>query len=161
MIDIIPARSNTHVMMQMSLAYLMFLKRKRSGLIKARGCADGQLQREYISKLESSSPCVKTHALFLSCIVDAFENKCVVITDIPAASLSADWPADEPDCYIRFEYVMVDMLCQIKHGYRKLLRYTKMKNGRMRKMLVGKITKAIYRTLLGAILFYKKCEEVY
>ena len=29
---------------QMSLAYLMFLKRKRSGKIKARGCADGRPQ---------------------------------------------------------------------------------------------------------------------
>ena len=137
MIDILPARSIIHAMRKMSLAYLMFLKRKRSGMIKARGCADGRPQREYISKLESSSPSVKTHALFLSCIVDAFENRCVVITDIPAAFFSADWTVDKPDCYIRFEGMMVNILCQIKPDYRKLIRYTKMKNGRMRKMLVG------------------------
>ena len=142
-IDMLPARSITHATIKMSPAYLTFLKRKRSGLIKARGCADGRPQHEYISKLQSSSPCVKTHALFLSCIVDAFENRCVVITDIPAAFLSVDWPANETDCFIRFEGVMVDMLCQIKPGYQKLIRYTKMENGRMRKTLVGKITKAI------------------
>ena len=58
-IDMLPARSITHDMMKMSLSYLMFLKRKRAGLIKARGCADGRPQQEYITKLESSSPCVK------------------------------------------------------------------------------------------------------
>ena len=30
-----------------ALGYLMFLKRKRSGKIKARGCADGRPQGEY------------------------------------------------------------------------------------------------------------------
>ena len=72
--NMLPARSITHDMMKMSLGYLMFLKRKRCGKIKARGCADGRPQREYITKLESSSPCVKTHALFLNCLVDAFER---------------------------------------------------------------------------------------
>ena len=63
-IDMLPAKSVTHDMMKMSLSYLMFLKRKRSLEIKARGCANGRPQREYITKIESSSPCVKTHGLF-------------------------------------------------------------------------------------------------
>ena len=33
-----------------ALPYLMFLKRKRCGTIKGRGCADGRRQREFISK---------------------------------------------------------------------------------------------------------------
>ena len=89
-IDMLPPKSITHDMMKMSLAYLMFLKRKRCGKIKARGCADGRSQRVYITKLESSSPCVKTHALFLSCLVDAFERRKVIIADIPGAFLSAN-----------------------------------------------------------------------
>ena len=36
-IDMLPAMSVTHDMIKMSLVYLMFLKRKRSGQIKARG----------------------------------------------------------------------------------------------------------------------------
>ena len=159
-IDMLPARSVTHDMMKMSLAYLMFLKRKRSLDVKARGCADRRPQREYITKLESSSLCVKTHALFLSCIVDAFKNRCVVITDIPAAFLSADWPEDYPDCHIRFEGVMVEMLCQIRPEYRALIKYSKNKNGQTRKVLVGRLTKTIYGTLLGAIEFYKKLRGV-
>ena len=87
MIDMLPARSVTHDMMEMFFSYLIFLQRKRSGHVKARGCTDDRPQQEYITKLESSSLCVKTHALFLSCIVDAFENRYVVIADIPAAFL--------------------------------------------------------------------------
>ena len=115
--DMLPARSITHDMIKMSLAYPMFLKRKRCGKIKARGCADGRSQREYSTKLESSSTCVKAHALFLSCLVDAFGRRKVVIEDIPRAFLSANWPVDAPDCYVRFEGAMVDMICQIKPEY--------------------------------------------
>ena len=156
----LPPRSITNDMMRMSLPYLMFLKRKRFGKIKARGCADGRPQREYITKLESSSPCVKTHSLFISCLVDAFERRKVVIADIPGAFLSANWPDDAPDCWIRFEGAMVDMICQIKPKYRKLIRHNKTRNGGVRRMLVGKVTKAIYGTLLGAVLFYNKLKGV-
>ena len=96
--NMLPAGSITNHMMKISLGYLMFLKRTRYGKIKARGCTDGRPQREYITKLESSPPCVKTHALFLSCLVDAFERRKMVIADIPGAFLSADWPVDAPDC---------------------------------------------------------------
>jgi hypothetical protein len=83
----------------MSLGYLMFLKRKRCGKIKARGCADGRPQREYITKDRSSSPTVANNALFATCLVDAIEKRAVAICDIPGAFLQAKWPEDEP-CYI-------------------------------------------------------------
>ena len=105
----------------------MFLKRKRCGKVNARGCADGRPQREYITKLESSSPTVKTHALFLSCLVDTVEGRKVVVADIPGAFLSTNWPDDAPDCSIRFKGVMIDMLCQIKPEYKKLIWYSKQK----------------------------------
>ena len=99
---------------------------------------------------------MKTHGVFFSYFVNSFENRCVVIADIPATFLSADWLSNYPDCHIKFEGVMIKMLCQIKPEYRKLIRYSRTKSGQLRKMLVGKVTKAIYGTLLGAIQFYKK-----
>ena len=48
----------------------MFLKKKVTGAFKARGCADGRQQREFISKDESSSLTVSTYALFISCAMD-------------------------------------------------------------------------------------------
>ena len=73
-----------------TLSYLMFLKRKRTSAVKARGCADGRPQREYIAKDESSSLTVSTYALFISCAMDAMEDRQVITRDIPGAFLQAD-----------------------------------------------------------------------
>ena len=43
---------------------LCFMKQKRSGRIKGRGCADGRKQREFITKEESSAPTISTEAFF-------------------------------------------------------------------------------------------------
>ena len=60
-----------------ALAYLMFLKQKRCGTIKARGCADGQKQRDKIMKHESASPTVATESVFITAVVDAHEGRTV------------------------------------------------------------------------------------
>ena len=44
-LEMLLPKSITHDIMRMSLNYLMFLKRKRFGKIKARGCADHRPQR--------------------------------------------------------------------------------------------------------------------
>ena len=51
---------------------------------------------------------------------------------------------------------MVDMLCQIDPTYKKKIVYTK---DRRRKFLYGKLTKVVYGTLLGSILFYNKLSK--
>jgi hypothetical protein len=137
-----------------ALNYLMFLKRKRCGKIKARGCADGRPQREYISKDESSSPTVSIYALMTSCLIDAIEGRKVATCDIPGAFLQANWSADR-DCYLKFKGAMVSMICDIDSKYKKNVVHGK--NGR--KYMYAKLTKAVYGTLLGAILFYKKLSK--
>ena len=52
------------------------------------------------------------------------------------------------------------MIYQIKPEYQKLIRWTKKRNGGIRKVLVGKVTKAIYETLLGVVLSYNKLKGV-
>jgi hypothetical protein len=137
-----------------ALNYLMFLKRKRFGKIKARGCADGRPQREYISKDKSSSPTVSIYALMTSCLMDAIEGRKVATCDIPGAFLQADWPTDR-DCYLKFEGAMVSMICDIDPKYKKNIIYGK--NGK--KYIYPKLTKAVYGTLLGEILFYEKLSK--
>ena len=73
-----------------ALAYLMFLKRKRCGKIKGRGCADGRKQRSYIAKEDSSAPTVSTEAVFLTAVIDALENRDVAVLDVPGAFMQAD-----------------------------------------------------------------------
>ena len=58
-----------------ALQCLMFLKQKRSGQIKGRGCADGQKQREHLGKEDTTSPTVTTEGLLLSCMIDANERR--------------------------------------------------------------------------------------
>ena len=55
---------------------------------------------------------------------------------------------------------MIDIICQIKLEYQKLIRRTKKRDGGTRKVLVGKVTKAIYGTLSGVVLFYNKLKGV-
>jgi hypothetical protein len=69
-----------------SLKYLMFLKEKRCGKTKGRGCADGQKQRIHKTKAKTSSPTVSIKSLTLSCLINAMENQDVGTCDIPAAS---------------------------------------------------------------------------
>ena len=68
----------------------MFFKRKRSGRIKGRGCADGRKQRVFITKEESSAPTISTEALFFTCIIDVLEKRDVATTDFPGAFMQAD-----------------------------------------------------------------------
>jgi hypothetical protein len=83
-----------------------------------------------------------------SCLMDAIEERKVATCDIPGAFLQADWPADR-DCYLKFEGAMVSMICDIDPKYNKNIVYGR--NGR--KYVYAKLTKAVYGTLLGAILF--------
>ena len=68
-----------------ALAYLMFLKQKRCGKVKGRGCADGRRQRAYIAKEEATAPTVSTEAVFLTAIIDALENREVAVLDVPGS----------------------------------------------------------------------------
>ena len=74
-----------------ALGYLMFLKKKRCGKIKGRGCADGRKQRAYITKEESTSPTISTEAVFLTAVVDTWEHRKVAVLDVPGAFMPWIW----------------------------------------------------------------------
>jgi hypothetical protein len=114
----------------------------------------GRPQREYISKDESNSPTMSIYALMTSCLMDAIEGRKVATCDIPGALLQADWPADS-DCYQKFEGAMVSMICGIDPKYKKNIIYGR--HGK--KYIYVKLTKAVYSTLLEAILFYGKLSK--
>jgi hypothetical protein len=72
-----------------ALRYIMFLKEKRCGKLKGRGCADGRPQRAYRTKEDTSSPTVTTEALMLSCMIDATKHRDVATCDIPGAFMQS------------------------------------------------------------------------
>ena len=88
----------------------MFLKRKRCGKVKGRGCADGRKQRSYTAKEDATSPTVTTAAVFLTAVIDALEERDVATADIPGAFMQADM--DEL-VHVRFTGAMVQQLLEI------------------------------------------------
>ena len=85
----------------------MFLKKKRCGTIKGHGCADGQKQWAYITKEESTSPTISTEAMFLTALINAWENHKVAVLDVPGAFMQVNM--DEL-VHVRFQGEMVDKL---------------------------------------------------
>ena len=100
-------KCSTHQQRKEALAYLMFLKQKRCGKVKGRGCADGRKQRAYITKEESTAPTVSTEAVFRTAVIDALEGREVAVLDVPGALMQAD--IDEL-VHVRFTGEMVNML---------------------------------------------------
>ena len=145
-------RDMTKEQVKRALPYLMFLKRKRCGKIKGRGCADGRPQRDFISREEASSPTASLYAIVLTCLIDAIENRCVATTDIPGAFLQTKMPDDEV-VHIRFSGAMAELMAEIDPElYKKYL----VSRRRGTKVLFAKANKAIYGTLRAALLFWQK-----
>jgi hypothetical protein len=123
-----------------ALQYLMYLKKKRCGRIKGRGCADGRKQRVYKSKEESSSPTVAIESLFLTAAIDAKEKRHVATCDIPGAFMHADM--DEL-IHMRIEGPMAKLLINIDP---KLYEpYLTIERGKP--VIYVKLVKALYGTL--------------
>jgi hypothetical protein len=73
-----------------ALSSLIFLKEKKSGVIKACSCATRNPQREHIAKEEAAAPTVALKSVFITSTIDAKESRKVVTVDIPRAFLHAN-----------------------------------------------------------------------
>jgi hypothetical protein len=93
-----------------ALQYIMFLKEKRCGKIKGRGCADGRPQHDYMTKEDTSSPTVATKALMLSCMIDATKLRDVATCDIPGAFMQSKM---ECKVIMKLEGLMADIIRKI------------------------------------------------
>ena len=89
----------------------MFLKEKRDGSIKGRGCADRRPQREYITKEDSTSPTITIEALMLSSIIDAHERRDIATCDIPGAFMQSK--TEGKKVHVKLEGMMVDIMLKI------------------------------------------------
>ena len=108
--------------------------------MKARCCANGRPQEEYITKEESSSPTVLLYALMGLCLMDAIDRRKVLTGNIPGAFVQGNWPQDEHHGYIMFKGIIVDMICEIDPSYHDKVIWSN----------------AVYTILLGEIIFYNQ-----
>ena len=134
-----------------ALKYLMFLKQKRCGKIKGRGCADGRKQRLYKSKEETTSPTITTEALFITCLVDAIENRYVATCDVPGAFMHSDI---NEQVHLKLEGEITELLIKVDSTYAEFVTHEKGKT-----VIYMELSKALYSTLQAALLFWKNLSE--
>jgi hypothetical protein len=131
-----------------ALGFLMFIKEKRCGTIKGRGCADGRKQRLYKTKEETSSPTVRTESLLLSCVIDAKERRQVITCDVPGAFMQVDV---DKVVHVRLVGPLVELLAKAD-----LKLYTKyLGTERGKSVMYVQLQKALYGMLSAAMLFWK------
>ena len=136
---------------QAALKYLMYLKEKRDGRIKGRGCADGRPQRLYTHKHDSTSPTASLAGLIMTCIIDAYEQRDVATVDIPGAFLQTKQPKDEV-VHVVLDGRMAELLAKISpETYQK---YVHHKRGQA--YIYCQLDCALYGTLKAAMLFWQK-----
>jgi hypothetical protein len=130
----------------------MYLKEKRDGRIKGRGCEDGRPRRVYTDRTEASSPTASLARVMLTCVIDAFEEQGVATCDIPGAFLQTKLPDDEEEIQVVLDGRMAELLAKIlPETYQN---YVHLKRGQA--YIYCKLTVALYVTLKVALLFWIK-----
>ena len=147
-LKVMEAKPLTTTQKQEALGYLMFLKCKRNGKIKARGCADGQPQRAYIPQEDARAPTISTEAVFMTAVIDAMENRMVAVVDIPGAFMQADM---DPGVYMWIDGAMADLLMEIDYD----MYHPHMVKEKGKLVIYVELLKALYGTLRAACLFWE------
>jgi len=93
----------------------IFVEQKRDGLIKARKVIGCNKQRDYITKEDVSSPTVTAQSVMLTCVIDAQEDRDILVVDIPNAFVQT--VVDEEDAehhvIVPIREPLVDILVSI------------------------------------------------
>jgi hypothetical protein len=89
---------------------LVFLVEKRDGRVKARACANGSTQREYINKEDAASLTAATESILITATIDAEQRCDNMSSDLPNAFVQTDMVnyGDEK-VIMKFRGPLVDM----------------------------------------------------
>ena len=82
-----------------ALDSLFFLVEKNDGRIKARTCANGSIQRNYIDKDKATSPTALTEAIMIKAAIEADENRDIMTVDIRHAFVQMEIQNKEEKSY--------------------------------------------------------------
>jgi hypothetical protein len=93
---------------------LIYQVEKRDGRIKARACANGSTQREYINKEDSAGPTVATESILLTAAFEAKEGRDMVTTDIPNAFVQTNMEVNNNEkMMMKIRGPLVDLLTKL------------------------------------------------
>lgn len=135
---------------------LIFLTKKRDGRVKARMCANGSIQREWMTKEDSASPTTALEPVLATSIINAKEGRDTRTVDITNAFIQTLVPQDgEERIIIKIRGTLVHFLIEIDPStYLKFVTY----KNRV-KILYCNVLKAIYGMLTSTLLFYTKWRD--
>ena len=133
------------------MAYLMFLKEKQGGTIKAQSCCDGIVQRNYMKKDETSSPTAMQKILMVNCIINAMEGCNVAVANIPGAFLQMDMVHVNRIVRIRLCGVLLDILVNIEPE--KFADKVILEGGQ--KVIYASLEKDLYGALISNLIFWR------
>ena len=95
---------------------------KKSGELKARHCANGSPQHQYINQEEVLSPTVSTESTILTAVIKAYKNCDIGMGDIPNTFIQTNHSITNKDRYktiMRIRGKVVEILCQINPTYKE------------------------------------------
>jgi hypothetical protein len=137
-----------------ALESLVFLTEKKDGTIKARHCANGSPQQDWMNREEVYSPTVNTESTLLTAVIHAEEERDIATCDIPNTFIQTHMEEKGQGgnrSIMKIKGVLVDILCDIDRNYKE---YVEIQSEE--KILYMHITKAIFGLLASAMLFYRR-----
>ena len=140
-----------------ALESLIFLVEKKDGRIKARHCANGSKQRNWINPEDAASPTVMTDSILLTAGIEAKEGRDVATYDIPNAFIQTaveELDKDGDRIVMKIRGAMVDMLIELDPLYEEYVTYE-----RGQKIIYVHILRAIYGMLMSGLLHYQKFKK--
>ena len=130
---------------------IIFITEKRDCSIKAQACANGSVQRKYITKEEASSPTVTMDGLLTTCCIDAKQEREIITLDIPNAFVQTPLPDNDEGIIMQIKGKLAEILTeQFPMIYSK---YIQIENNSSTLYIV--MRKALYGMMMSSLLFYR------
>ena len=124
--------------LKQALEAVNLIKQKRCGKVKFRSCANGSEQWKYLTEDENiSSPTLQLESLFISLMIDVYEQRDVAIFDIPGAYLHAEMPKDKV-VLMKFRGQFAEIMCKVNPAHKENIVYE-----RGKKVLYVRVVRAI------------------
>jgi len=132
---------------------IAFLTEKRDKTIKARMCANGSTQREYIDRDDATSPTASTDSILITSVIDAKQGRDVMTADVPNAFVQCKVNQINGERIVmKIRGALVDILVDLdpKLYADHVVYYGKSK------ILYVLMLKGLYGMLIASLLYYRR-----
>jgi hypothetical protein len=134
---------------QQAMDSLILLVEMSNGRIKARTCANGSLQHNYIDKVEATSPTALKEAIMITAAIEADENRDIMTVYIPNAFVQTEIESRDERIIMKMKGPLATMLVSIEAEV--YASYVIEEDNE--KVIYVEVLKAIYGMLQASLMF--------